>query len=61
MTPFQMRKLDTELREYIDSMVAGMGRQERRRAMELYLILLGQFGCFSKELSLGESPGGRGK
>lgn len=32
-----MRKLDAELREYIDSMVAGMGRQERRRAMELYL------------------------
>jgi hypothetical protein len=32
-----MRKLDTELREYIDSMVADMGRPERRRAMELYL------------------------
>src|SRR5688572_14559401 len=37
MTPSQMRKLDAELREYIDSMVADMGRQERRRAMELYL------------------------
>lgn len=37
MTPSQMRKLDAELREYIDSMVVGMGRQERRRAMELYL------------------------
>jgi SRSO17 transposase len=32
-----MRKLDSELREYIDTMVADMGRQERRRAMELYL------------------------
>jgi hypothetical protein len=29
MTPSQMRKLDAELREYIDSMVADMGRQER--------------------------------
>jgi SRSO17 transposase len=37
MTPAQMRKLDGELREYIESMVADMGRLERRRAMELYL------------------------
>jgi SRSO17 transposase len=37
MTPSQMRKLDSELREYIESMVANMGRLERRRAMELYL------------------------
>lgn len=33
-----MRKLDTELREYIESMVADMGRLERRRAMEQYLL-----------------------
>jgi SRSO17 transposase len=32
-----MRKLDSELREYIESMVADMRRLERRRAMELYL------------------------
>ncbi|HZH76637.1 MAG TPA: transposase [Archangium sp.] len=31
-----MRKLDQELRAYFDSMVDGMGRTERRRAMELY-------------------------
>ncbi|RYZ14095.1 MAG: transposase, partial [Myxococcaceae bacterium] len=37
MTPAQMRKLDGELREYLESMVEGMGRSERRRAMEWYL------------------------
>jgi len=37
MTPAQMRKLDAELREYFDSMVEGMGRLERRRALVLYL------------------------
>ena len=37
MIPSQMRKLDAELREYIELMVADMGRQERRSAMELYL------------------------
>jgi SRSO17 transposase len=37
MTPTQMRKLDAELREYFESMVEGMGRLERRRALELYL------------------------
>jgi SRSO17 transposase len=37
MTPAQLRKLDRELRAYFDSMVDGMGRTERRRAMELYL------------------------
>ena len=37
MTPAQLRKLDRELRAYFDSMVDGMGRAERRRAMELYL------------------------
>jgi SRSO17 transposase len=36
MTPGQMRKLDAELREYFESML-GMGRLERRRAMDLYL------------------------
>jgi SRSO17 transposase len=38
MTPTQMRKLDRELGEYIESIVAEMGRQERRRAMELYVV-----------------------
>ncbi len=37
MTPTQMRKLDGELREYFETMVEGMGRLERRRAMEQYL------------------------
>jgi SRSO17 transposase len=37
MTPEQMRKLDTELREYFESMVEGMGRLERRHALEMYL------------------------
>lgn len=35
MTPSQMRKLDTGLCEYIESMVADMGRLECRRAMAL--------------------------
>ncbi len=30
MTRAQMRKLDRELSEYLDEMVAGMGRIERR-------------------------------
>jgi hypothetical protein len=37
MTPAQMRKLDRELREHFDSMMEGMGRLERRRALELCL------------------------
>lgn len=37
MTPAQMRALDRELSSYFESMVTGMGRSERRRAMELYL------------------------
>jgi SRSO17 transposase len=37
MTPAQMRALDRELSSYFESMVTGMGRAERRRAMELYL------------------------
>jgi SRSO17 transposase len=32
-----MRQLDRELSEYMESMVEGLGRSERRRAMELYL------------------------
>jgi SRSO17 transposase len=32
-----MRQLDRELSEYMESMVEGMGRSERRRALELYL------------------------
>jgi SRSO17 transposase len=37
MTPAQMKRLDRELSEYLASMVEGMGRSERRRALELYL------------------------
>jgi SRSO17 transposase len=37
MPPTQMRKLDAELSEYFESMVEGMGRQERRRALRQYL------------------------
>jgi SRSO17 transposase len=37
MTPSQVRKFARGLREYIDSMVADMGRLERRRAMEQHL------------------------
>jgi SRSO17 transposase len=37
MTPAQVRALDRELSSYFESMVTGMGRAERRRAMELYL------------------------
>ena len=32
-----MRQLDQKLSEYMESMVEGMGRSERRRAMEWYL------------------------
>jgi SRSO17 transposase len=32
-----MRQLDRELSEYMESMVEGMGRSERQRALELYL------------------------
>ena len=37
MTPAQLRKLDRELTEYLDSMTVGMGRTERRRALGGYL------------------------
>ena len=33
-----MRQLDRELSEYLESMVEGLGRSERRRALELYLM-----------------------
>ena len=32
-----MRQLDRELSEYLESMVEGLGRSERRRALHLYL------------------------
>ena len=32
-----MRQLNRELSEYLESMVEGLGRSERRRALELYL------------------------
>jgi hypothetical protein len=38
MTSTQMRKLDGELREYIESMMEGMWRLERHRALEQYLM-----------------------
>ncbi|NPC76481.1 MULTISPECIES: IS701 family transposase [Corallococcus] len=37
MTPAQLRKLDRELAEFLDSMTEGMGRTERRRALDGYL------------------------
>ena len=37
MTRGQLRQLDRELSEYIESMVEGLGRSERRRALECYL------------------------
>lgn len=37
MTPQQLKKLDRELTEYVESLVAGMGRPERRAAMGLYV------------------------
>ncbi|GEL73193.1 hypothetical protein MVI01_49770 [Myxococcus virescens] len=37
MTPTQLRKLDRELSEFLDSMTEGMGRTERRRALGGYL------------------------
>ncbi|EPX57889.1 hypothetical protein D187_004546 [Cystobacter fuscus DSM 2262] len=32
-----MSQLDRELSEYLETMVEGLGRSERRRALELYL------------------------
>jgi SRSO17 transposase len=37
MTRAQLRQLDRELSEYIESIVEGLGRTERRRALEWYL------------------------
>ncbi|WP_163869257.1 IS701 family transposase [Myxococcus eversor] len=37
MTPEHLRKLDEALSAYLDEMVVGMGRLERRRAMEAYV------------------------
>lgn len=37
MTPAQLKKLDEALGAYLEEMVVGMGRLERRRAMEAYV------------------------
>jgi SRSO17 transposase len=37
MTHREMRKLDRELSEYLETMVEGLGRSERRQALEWYL------------------------
>lgn len=37
MTPTQLRKLDRELSSFLDEMVTGMGRPERRSAMRHYI------------------------
>lgn len=37
VTPAQLKKLDAKLGGFVDAMTAGMGRPERRRAMEWYL------------------------
>ena len=38
MTPNQLRKLDRELTGFLDEMIAGMGRPERRAAMRHYIM-----------------------
>src|SRR5205085_7427365 len=37
MTPREVKQLDRELNEYLSSMVAGMGRTERRDSLMLYM------------------------
>ena len=37
MTPSQLKKLDRELTAFLDEMVSGMGRPERRSAMAHYM------------------------
>src|SRR5215471_6674438 len=37
MRPTQIKRLELELGEYLDSLIAGMGRPERRRAMGWYV------------------------
>ncbi|ATB33489.1 hypothetical protein MEBOL_006987 [Melittangium boletus DSM 14713] len=37
MTRRELSQLDRELSEYLEAMVEGLGRSERRRALELYL------------------------
>lgn len=37
MTPQQLKKLDQELERYIENLLSGMGRTERRTAMGLYV------------------------
>ena len=37
MTPSQLKKLDRELSAFLDEMVTGMGRPERRSAMRNYI------------------------
>ena len=37
MTPRELRRLDLELTTYVDSLIEGMGRPERRRAMADYV------------------------
>jgi SRSO17 transposase len=37
MNPRELKRLERELTEYLDSMVVGMGRPERREAMSLYI------------------------
>ena len=37
MTPQQLRKLERELNDYLESLTSGMGRPERREAMCLYM------------------------
>lgn len=37
MTPTALKKLDRELNQFLDEMIAGMGRPERRSAMAHYI------------------------
>ena len=38
MTPAQLKKLDAQLDGFLDYITQGMGRRERREALQLYLM-----------------------
>ncbi|MCY1072966.1 hypothetical protein OV287_00590 [Archangium sp. miwbw1] len=59
MTRAQLRQLDRELGEYMESMVEGMGRSERRRALEWYVTgLLLEGGAQEHRADGGPAGGG---
>ena len=57
MTPRQLQKLDQELRTFVAELIRGMGRPERREAMQSYiygLLLDGERLLSSLHLTLGK-------